>query len=134
MSRKCSSHTQAFTQLARTTKKSIPTRSTMFATVLRTPFRCPVASDSVCECLGMCPCPCAFEPVTRIRPPTRAQYAMSDPSAPECGDRSIGDQGDLNMRLWTRADLLSRPYAQVAVLPPVPVAVPHPARTRKMGS
>ena len=38
MSRKYSSHTQAFTQLART-KKSI----TMFATVLR----CPVASDSV---------------------------------------------------------------------------------------
>lgn len=40
MSRKYSSHTQAFTQLART-KKSI--RCLLFATVLR----CPVASDSV---------------------------------------------------------------------------------------
>ena len=57
----------------------------------------------------MCPCPCAVEPVTRIRAPTRAQYAMSDPSAPECGDRQEIGRSEINMRSQHEIVDASRP-------------------------
>ena len=78
---------------------------TMFAG----PFSVAQWPVTVCECLGMCPCPCAVEPVTRIRAPTRAQYAMSDPSAPECGDRQEIGRSEINMRSQHEIVDASRP-------------------------